>query len=72
LCHRVGQQYWPRDLADYGVEQLVGDVIADDAQAQYIIGPYEVIELDAGHWLMEDHPRVVPEAIIQHLQAVEQ
>jgi pimeloyl-ACP methyl ester carboxylesterase len=56
----------------WGNEDIAAGRWAVDAQAQYMAGPYEFIELDAGHWLMEDHPRVVTEAIIQHLQAVEQ
>jgi pimeloyl-ACP methyl ester carboxylesterase len=56
----------------WGNHDIAAGRWAVDAQAAYIVGPYEFIELDAGHWLMEDHPRVVTEAIIQHLQAVEQ
>jgi pimeloyl-ACP methyl ester carboxylesterase len=56
----------------WGNHDIAAGRWAVDAQAQYMAGPYEFIELDAGHWLMEDHPRVVTEAIIQHLQAVEQ
>jgi pimeloyl-ACP methyl ester carboxylesterase len=56
----------------WGNEDIAAGRWAVDAQAQYMAGRYEFIELDAGHWLMEDHPRVVTEAIIQHLQAVEQ
>jgi len=36
-------------------------------QMQYIKGAYTEIELDAGHWLMEEHPEAVTGALIQHL-----
>jgi pimeloyl-ACP methyl ester carboxylesterase len=37
---------------------------AVDAQRAYMKAPYEVIELDAGHWLMEEHgERVIPEIL---------
>ncbi len=56
----------------WGKHDIAAGRWAVEAQAHYMVGPYELIELDAGHWLMEDHPLVVTEAIIQHLQAVEQ
>jgi len=40
---------------------------AVEAQAQYLKGPYLEIELDAGHWLMEDYPEEVSTAVIRHL-----
>ena len=40
-----------------------------EAQEQYMSGPYELIELDAGHWLMEDYPREITAAVLQHLAA---
>ncbi len=38
-----------------------------EAQAKYMNGPYREIELDGGHWLLEDHAEVMTEAIIDHL-----
>jgi pimeloyl-ACP methyl ester carboxylesterase len=36
-------------------------------QMLYIKGAYTEIELDAGHWLIEEHPEEITEALIQHL-----
>lgn len=38
-----------------------------DLARQYMAGPYEVIELDAGHWLAQERPREVRDAILAHL-----
>lgn len=40
---------------------------AIDAMAEYIKGPYRNIELDAGHWLMEDEPQRIVREVVQHL-----
>ena len=56
----------------WGNDDIAAGRWAVDAQAQYMVGPYKLIELDAGHWLMEELPQIVTGAIIQHLQAVEQ
>jgi pimeloyl-ACP methyl ester carboxylesterase len=34
---------------------------------EYMRGPYEVVELDAGHWLAQERPAEVREAIVRHL-----
>jgi sugar phosphate isomerase/epimerase len=36
-------------------------------QKQYMTGPYQKVELDAGHWLLTDQPRAVVRAVIDHL-----
>jgi len=41
--------------------------VAVDLQRQYLKGPFEEIELDAGHWLMESHPVEVSDAILKHI-----
>ena len=33
----------------------------------YMTGPYEVVELDAGHWLAQERPSEVREALLEHL-----
>ncbi|MGK0222654.1 MAG: pimeloyl-ACP methyl ester carboxylesterase [Limisphaerales bacterium] len=52
-------------------DEAVGRV-AIDAMAQYMDGPYTNIELDAGHWLMEDQPERIVAEILQHLSTVEE
>lgn len=39
-----------------------------DLQDQYIKGPFEKIELDAGHWLLERRTEQVVEATVQHIE----
>ena len=38
-------------------------------QRPLLTGPYTEITLDAGHWLMEEEPQAVVDAILAHLQA---
>jgi pimeloyl-ACP methyl ester carboxylesterase len=38
------------------------------AQARWLTGPYRSIELDAGHWLIEEQPDAVISAILEHMQ----
>lgn len=39
------------------------------ATAQWVSGPYRLVELDAGHWLPETRPREVAEAILDRVGA---
>jgi len=39
------------------------------AQAELMTGPYESIEYDAGHWLIEEETEAVVGAILKHLKA---
>jgi len=43
---------------------------AVEGQAQYMKGPYEFIELDGQHWLMETHAKTIVPAVIKHLRRV--
>ncbi len=38
-----------------------------DAQAKFMKGPYDIVELEAGHWLLRDDPRQTIAAITQHI-----
>ncbi len=38
-----------------------------DLGAEYMTGPYRVVELDAGHWLVQEQPESVMTAVIEHL-----
>jgi len=42
---------------------------AVDAQAQYIKGPYTLLELDAGHWLLERRAETVIESVMEHIES---
>jgi pimeloyl-ACP methyl ester carboxylesterase len=37
----------------------------------YVVGPYEVVELDAGHWLPEAEPAAVSDAILKRVRSTE-
>jgi pimeloyl-ACP methyl ester carboxylesterase len=37
----------------------------------YVVGPYEVVELDAGHWLPETEPAAVSDAILKRVRSTE-
>ena len=41
--------------------------VAIDAQKEYIKGPYKELELDAGHWLIEEKPKIVVKEILSHI-----
>ncbi len=41
-----------------------------DLQPRFVTGPYEQIELDAGHWLIQEQPEEVVKAIMHHLEAL--
>lgn len=42
--------------------------LAVERAAQYMRGPYEVVELDAGHWLAQEAPDAVREGVLRHLR----
>ena len=39
-----------------------------ELQRQYMKGPFEEVELEAGHWLMETHHEVVVDNILRHIE----
>ena len=41
---------------------------AVEAQAEYMQGPYEFIELDGHHWLMETHADTIVPALVRHIK----
>jgi pimeloyl-ACP methyl ester carboxylesterase len=40
-----------------------------ELQPQFVTGPFEEVELGAGHWLIEEEPKVVVDTIMGHLRA---
>jgi hypothetical protein len=42
-----------------------------ERQRGFVTGPYEELELDAGHWLMQQQTEAVVAAILAHLQRVD-
>jgi pimeloyl-ACP methyl ester carboxylesterase len=44
---------------------------AVELTADYVVGPYEVVELDAGHWLPETEPDAVADAVLARVRSAE-
>jgi pimeloyl-ACP methyl ester carboxylesterase len=42
---------------------------AVELTADYVVGPYEVVELEAGHWLPETKPNAVASAILARVHS---
>lgn len=38
-----------------------------DRAAPYMVGPYRVLALEAGHWLVQEQPQAVCRAVLEHL-----
>jgi pimeloyl-ACP methyl ester carboxylesterase len=41
--------------------------VAAHRTARHVAAPYRFVELDAGHWLPENHPEEVAAAILQQV-----
>ena len=44
---------------------------ATEATAQFMTGPYKLVEMDAGHWLVQDDPATVTREILAHIRSVD-
>jgi surfactin synthase thioesterase subunit len=40
-----------------------------EAGAKYVKGPYKFVELDAGHWLIQDEESRVTSEILEHIKS---
>jgi pimeloyl-ACP methyl ester carboxylesterase len=49
-------------------DAAIGRRAVDDAEA-FMIGPYTLVELDAGHWLIQEEPERVVAETINHIEA---
>jgi len=68
----------PRDLAKVSVPTTL--VWSDDdaalgrrmaeLTARHVTGPYELVEVSGSHWLLEEHPDVLADAIIKRVRSV--
>jgi pimeloyl-ACP methyl ester carboxylesterase len=38
--------------------------------ARYVTGPYELVELAGSHWLLEEQPDAVADAIVDRVRSV--
>ena len=53
---------WGRD--DLALARRAVELTAD-----YVAGPYEVVELEAGHWLPETQPEAIADAILARVRS---
>jgi pimeloyl-ACP methyl ester carboxylesterase len=71
MRHQGAEQSSPEvsipTLFMWGNDDPTAGRLAVDMQKQYMTGPYQKVELDAGHWLLTDQPRAVVRAVIDHL-----
>lgn len=51
----------------YGNQDIATTRWAVDAGRRYIKGPHEVFELEAGHWLTQEEPEIIPTLIARQL-----
>jgi pimeloyl-ACP methyl ester carboxylesterase len=53
----------------WGRHDIVLARASAELTANYVAGPYEVVELDAGHWLPETEPDAVADAILARVRS---
>jgi pimeloyl-ACP methyl ester carboxylesterase len=69
---REGPQFGPVQhptLLLWGNQDIAIGRVAVEQTAQYMKGPYRLVELNAGHWLVQEEPERVHDEILRHLQA---
>jgi pimeloyl-ACP methyl ester carboxylesterase len=53
----------------WGNQDMAIGRVAVDQTAQYMKGPYRLVELTAGHWLAQEEPERVHDEILHHLKS---
>ena len=56
-------------LLIWGSQDMAIGRTAVERTAQYMKGPYRLVELNAGHWLVQEEPERVHDEILRHLRA---
>jgi pimeloyl-ACP methyl ester carboxylesterase len=56
-------------LLIWGNQDMAIGRVAVEQTAQYMKGPYRLVELDAGHWLAQEEPERVHDEILSHLKS---
>jgi pimeloyl-ACP methyl ester carboxylesterase len=56
-------------LLIWGNQDIAIGRVAVEQTAQYMKGPYRLVELNAGHWLVQEEPERVHEEILTHLRS---
>ncbi len=65
---QFGDVYTPTLLIWGNQDSAIGRVGVENG-AKFMKGPYTFLELDAGHWLIQEQPDAVSNAILAHLRA---
>lgn len=60
---------WHPTLMIWGQTDMAVGRTAVEGSKAYMCGPYNLIELDAGHWLVQEQPERVRGEILRHLKA---
>ena len=55
----------------WGRHDVALDRPAAEKTAEFVSAPYEFVELDAGHWLPENEPDAVAEAVVARVRSVQ-
>ena len=63
---RIGKIKVPT-LFIWGNQDLAIGRTAAELNKEYMMAPYQYIEIDGGHWLMEHNFEEIKEPIIKHL-----
>jgi len=69
---REGPKFGPVQhptLLLWGNQDIAVGRVAIERTAQYMKGTYRLVELNAGHWLVQEEPERIHDEILQHLQA---
>jgi pimeloyl-ACP methyl ester carboxylesterase len=56
-------------LLIWGSQDMAIGRVAVERTAQFMKGPYRLVELNAGHWLIQEEPERVHEEILTHLRS---
>jgi len=70
LRPRVGPVKVPTSYV-WGRQDVALARAAVELTADYVVGPYEVVELDASHWLPETQPDAVADAVLARVRSTE-
>jgi len=69
---REGPKFGPvhhPTLLIWGNQDIAIGRVAIEQTAQYMKGPYRLVELNAGHWLAQEEPEHVHDEILTHLRS---
>ncbi len=71
VLDELEQPVQPSTLFLYGTREGWARPEAIERQRTLVAGPYEELELDAGHWLMQEQTEAVVAAVLAHLRRVD-